>query len=106
MPTMALHLGTASMSPADRQRAYRKRIRRHQGVLRVVVDLFGFADALIEAGELSEAETQSRHHLEAKAAQIIERWKISVMRNASGRLTAGTLGKSDNPRTTADVGKA
>ncbi|MEQ1953596.1 hypothetical protein [Mesorhizobium sp. CN2-181] len=92
------------MSPADRQRAYRKRIRRHQGVLRVVIDLFGFADALIEAGELSEAETQSRNHLEAKAAQIIERWQKSVMRNAEPPSARGKLSSTSTRETKADAG--
>jgi hypothetical protein len=61
-------------SAADRQRAYKRRQRDGEAVLRVVVDEYALIDALIESGRLSEADGLDRSKVEAAAEEVLRDW--------------------------------
>jgi hypothetical protein len=64
-------------SPRDRakRRAYRKRQRNGEIVLRITVCELGILEALIEAGRIPETAAGDRHILELAVAELVEDWR-------------------------------
>jgi hypothetical protein len=62
------------MTPAERQRIYRARSRRGQAVLRVKVNFYAVAEALIQSERLSCSEAEDRAKIEAELAQVVAEW--------------------------------
>jgi hypothetical protein len=62
-------------SPADRQRAYRARVRKGEVVLRVRVrNYYEAVEALIANGALSEAEALRRENVASEIEAVFWEW--------------------------------
>jgi hypothetical protein len=59
-------------SPADRQRAHRRRERDGRAILPIEVNLFALSDALVTSGFLEEWNSDDRDEIRAALQRMIE----------------------------------
>lgn len=69
------------LTPAEREKRRRQRIRDGEIVLRVTVHQGRFGGALIDKGLLAEDETRRRARLEDMARALLDHWARGVLEN-------------------------